>query len=347
METLSNLHERIGHVDRPYSIEDLKQLRRTKNVSTFLKDARGYHDDYYDEDVPSKYPDLASEFNLDNVTVGDLCDAFDRMIEYYDTLSDYQPIYRLVSDYRGSDYIDAQDAGHCWARSLSGLRHYIYNSNSYGGNETSRLSAGNKKRWKFFIGETHIDNIDWIAEAFLDIWGWTSDSDENELRIWDTSKVRILKVLDLSNTEVNSLLHGDEDLAIDWKNLDFTEDKSTGETMTFEEFKKLIEDNPKRLISSVLFPLWQNKEVDVEWFDDFIDEKELPIGYGIFDAEGYNTVVNRVFHNNNYTKEDYQRTSQAAQRVVEIGERMSNPDEVNWAATLLTYCVDKGEIIKK
>ena len=102
-----------------------------------------------------------------------------------------------------------------------------------------------------------------------------------------------------------------------------------------------------RKSKKILFCIAQNKEIDIEWFDDFIDEKELPIGYGIFGVEGCNTVVNRVFHNNNYTKEDYQRTAQVAQRVVEIGERMSNPDEVNWAATLLTYCVDKGEIVKK
>ena len=159
-------------------------------------------------------------------------------MEYYETLSDYQPVYRLVHEWLGSDRVDTENIGHCWARSFSGLSHYLSNMNSYAGVQSSRLKAGDKKIWKLFIGETHKDNIDWIAEAFLDIWGWTSDSDENELRVWDPSKVRVLKALDLSNNEINELLHGNGDRAIDWNNLGFTKNRSTGETMTFEEFKK-------------------------------------------------------------------------------------------------------------
>lgn len=347
MESFNDLYEKIEHPDRPHTIEDVRKLRATRSVSDFFRDCKGYHDSRYDEDVPSKYPDIDSEFNLDNMTASDLCDAFDRMMEYYDTLSDYQPIYRLVYDWKGVEAIDEKDIGYCWSRSLSGLRHYIYNCNSYGGKETSRLSDGDDKKWKLFIGETHKDNVDWVAEAFLDIWGWAGDSDENELRVWNISKVRVLKVIDMSNTEVNNLLHGEGDREIDWDSLGFTEDKSTGETLSFEAFKKMVEDNPKTMIKKVLFPLWQIKERDIEWFRDFEYDKELPIGFGPSDREGSNTVVNRVFNNSNYTKEDYERTQKALQKVVEVGEGMSDPDTVNWSATLLMYCLGREEIIHK
>ena len=353
MEKFSDLREKIGHVDRPHTIDDIKEIRASKGVWAFLRDCKDYRDEY-DNHIYPKYPDLKGEFNVDKVSVGDLCQAFDQMVEYYDSLSDYQSIFRLVKDYEGSDKIDETNIGHCWSRSMRGLRSYIHNQNSYGGKETSRLAHSDRKIWKLFVGETHKDNVDWVAEAFLSIWGWTDASNEHELRIWDISKVKVLKIVDLSSAEVDGMLHSDS-MVVDLSDIEFTGDSPSGETQPFSWFKNLRNSN--RDIVHAYGDLFLKKEADEKWCDDtlgdFLDEY-YDEHFGEQGGEAYIEWLNSsmavyLLRRTSPTKEGKKQAEDIYDSLISLGDSMpkEKADSINWQETTMNYLFGKNEIVYK
>lgn len=346
MDSFKDLDEKIGHVDRPHTIEDLNSmLSDSQELNEFIYALKGI-DWRTDEEIRTPYPDLAREFDVDKVSPSEFRWALKSVKgDYYDRMSNPVVLYRYVGG--DPNDVDEEDLGHCWARDSIGIITYLKNQQDYLGSSRKLFSGSDRPCGTVFVGKTTLDNIDWIAEALLSIWGW--DSSERELRVWDTSKVEIVQKKTYTSREMDSILSGLKSFGLDEVDVEYG---TSGETQPFSWFKDMRDSDRK--VHYVFYNVFQGKEVDEDWFYDKTDELSEEYleehGYDAYSELVKNgTMLGYLIHRSNVSEEERNEAMKKYDSLISLGNSMSEEkaDSVNWQETLLNYLYGKEEVAYK